>query len=248
MATIVQQAYTDFNALRLNGTNQDAWKRNPSFKDATVGTFAMWVRFPAVLASNGSIQVRTFGNASANEYMQFGITRQSTGDAPVNTLSIVRNYGGVIKTKAGSTTVVANTWSLIGRDSDGDLWLNGAKETAKYWGVAYGDPTRQYNSGWYNELPGTTKDMSFGTTRLNGGFGAYYNYDLNDTYEFNAVLTSTEWAELYAAGMGADPYTLSSGLQGKIINVIDFENRATPFIGSDGLTLAGSPLPSYITP
>ena len=30
MATIVQQAYTDFKALRLNGTNQDAWKRNPT--------------------------------------------------------------------------------------------------------------------------------------------------------------------------------------------------------------------------
>lgn len=248
MGTLIKAQYTDLHALRLDGTNQDAWVRNPSFKDASVGAFAMWVRFPAVLTGVGFIAVRTFGNSAANEYIQFGITRQTTGDAPTNTLYAVRNYGGVIKSKAGSISVVADTWSLIGRDSDGDLWLNSAKETAKYYGPAYGDPTRQYNSGWYNELPGTTKDMSFGTTRLNGGFGAYYQFDLNDTYEFNAVLTSGEWAELYAAGMGSDLKNLSSGLQGKIINVIDFENRATPFIGSDGLTLAGSPLPSYITP
>ena len=247
MATIVQQAYTDFAALRLNGTNQDAWKRNPSFKNASTWAFACWVRSPAVLSSNGYIVVRSMGNSSANDYMQFGITRQSTGDAPVNTLSAVRSYGGVVKNKAGSTTLAANTWYLIGRDSAGDLWLNGSKETAKYYGTAYGDPTKQYNSGWYNELPGTTKDLSHGTTRLNGVMGSYYQFDMNDQFEFNAVLTPTEWAYIHSRGMGSDPNTWTpSGLTGKIINCIDFENRATPFIGSDGLTLTNSP--SYITP
>lgn len=242
MATIVQQAYTDFAALRLNGTNQDAWKRNPSFKDASVGTFAMWVRFPVVITGNGQIAIRTLGNAGAADYMWFNLRSNNAFDKPVNVIERVSSFGGAIKQKCGSTTLAANAWYFVGGDSDGDLWVNGAKETPKYW-----RNTGERNPGYYNTLPGTTKDLSYGTTRYNGIIGGYYRVDVNDSYEFNSVLTSTEWAYIYSRGMGSDPNTWTpSGLTGKIINCIDFENRATPFIGSDGLTLTNSP--SYITP
>lgn len=223
--------------LRLNTpptANQDVWIRNPTFVNASTGAFALWVRFPAVLATNGYIAIKTIGRADNGDYMWFTLRRHSNLDAPTNVVDIFKSVGGTFSTKSGSTTIAADTWYLVGRDSAGDLWVNGTKETPSYW------LPNHYTSGYYNDIGGSIKDYSIGTTRYNGGVGGYHRVDVNDSYEFSAVLTSAEWAELYAAGMGADPRKLSSGLLAKIVNVWNFEKSLVPAIGPSANTLTGA--------
>lgn len=227
--------------LRLNTpptANQDVWVRNPTFVNASTGAFALWVRFPVVLATNGTIAIKTLGRADNGDYMWFCLRRNSNYDAPTNVVDIAKVVGGSISTKSGSTTIAADTWYLVGLDSAGDLWVNGTKETPSYWHINH------YTSGYYNDIGGSIKDYSIGTTRFNGIVGSYHRVDVNDSYEFNAVLTAPEWAELFAAGMGTDPRLLSPGLVAKIINVWDFEKRLVPAIGTSANTLTGANISS----
>lgn len=232
--------------LRLNTpptANQDVWIRNPTFKNATSGAMAVWVRFPEVLTGNGFVTIQALGNAGAAEYMLFTLRRNTARDAPTNVIDVLTNIGGLVKGKSGTTTLAANTWYLVGHDSLGDQWVNGSKEGVQHW---YGSsPTNVRTSGWYSDLPGVTKDLSFGALRHNGTTSFYGRNDINDPYEFSAPLTAPEWAELYAAGMGCNPRSLSPGLQAKIIDVWSFEQTLVPPIGTDTLTAANVVLADY---
>ena len=242
-----RRRYTDYYALRLNGTSQQIYVTNPTFQTYVNGAIRFRVRFPVVLAANGTIPIFTFSSAVAgNNSLLVVALRYNAGYAVAgNYIDVLykSTNGGTIYIKSGKTNISANTVYEVVVTSDGKIYLNGVEETYQKWTPSYG----YWNAGFFGSISGTSHDMTWGSNRNNGGVTTNYGrIDINEMCVFNAVPTSTEVTEMYAGGGTLDPLFYSAPLLAKLTDVHDMEQRLTPFVGANTYTPLGTGTPNYI--
>ena len=231
-------------AMHLDGSTQYAWKADPTFKDDSAGGISFWFRLTATLAADGAMIIFSMGDAGAKvgtygKSISFGL-RRNTALGTGTFLDILSIPSGSSPTydKAGSTPLSAGVWYNAISGSDGKIYLNGVEETYQYW-------TGHFTSGWFNSFTATNKDLAVGASRKAGSTAAFFGGDLmNVNYLPGRSFTSTEAAEIYAAGMSAPPSSLS--MYASLAPIWTFNGNTNDLLNVENLTAVASP--TYISP
>ncbi len=230
-------------AMHLDGTSQYAWKANPTFKNDSAGGISLWVRANSLLSSYGTTGIVTMADSAggATKFMSFDLRRNSGFPSSTST------YIGITDFHAGSpvaygyspTAISASAWLNAIFGSDGSLYINGSLQTLiKPIGLLLG-------AGWYNSISAANKDFAIGARRLAGVASNFSAIDImNVNYLPGRSFTSTEAAEIYAAGKCADPSTLS--MYASLAPIYTFNGNTNDLLNVENLTAVASP--TYISP
>jgi hypothetical protein len=240
-STKIWPSYTDAKALHLDGTSQYVWKADPSFKDDSAGSFAVWIRINTLLTTDMSMALCSLADAgtqvgSFGKSIAFDVRRNAGYGNGNNYLDITFIPDGSNPTeKSGSTPLTADTWMHVYFDSDGKICLNGVEETYQYWS------THHFTAGWFSDSVSANKDFAIGARRVPGSAVNFADVDFNNWCYYSRALTFTE-VELLAADMSVDPALAAPTAASALVSRWDFEGNANDAIGSNNATEVDSPI------
>lgn len=231
-------------AIHFDGTSRYAWKANPTFKNASAGGVSIWFRLTATFTSNGGRFLFTMADSGTlvgtyGKFIAFGVRRNSAlGTGTFLDILSIPSGSSPTYGKVGSTPLSAGVWYNAIFGSDGKIYLNGVEETYQYW-------TNHFTSGWFNSFTATNKDLGVGAMRIAGSPSNFFFGDMmNVNYLPGRPFTSTEAAEIYAAGMSAPPSTLS--MYASLAPIYTFNGNTDDLLGAENLTAVASP--TFIDP
>lgn len=244
--------FRDALCADFNGTDEYAYKDDPSWKSDTAGAFAIRMRADTLLGANGYRNIIAMGvNSGANASRMSIHQRRSASTSSQNRVALFHmgTHGGTQNLVHGNTALAATTWYSIVAQTTGSSWslyLNGSSEST----------TIEANSNtgdWLGDLSGSSHRLVFGTTWNANAPSNYFDGRLNECiYVGGRVLTGAEITEWHNAGVTRNPHRLS--FRGDIDSWWRFgDNRdsATTIydeVGSNHLTLVNMDASNYVAP
>lgn len=238
---MIGSIYGDNFAVRFNGTSQYAWRANPEYKSWTAGAIGMWVRFPALLASDGVLRIFSIrGTGTGSEYWTLSLRRNASGYGNTNCYIDIAVYDGGTAarvTRSNNTPIAANTWYHIGAGSGGNLLVNAGGSL-----INWSSPN--WTGQWFGAQGYTTPNAAFGADRVGTVASIFGRVDINNVIIPDRAITGTEWMEHYNAGMAGDPRRLSFASAIKHGYGMESSPRDDYGVGAanEPLTLVGTPL------
>lgn len=213
MGTIVApSSFRNALCADFNGTDEYAYRDNPSFKGDTQGCFAFWYRPTTVLSTLGFRDVISMGVRDAGNNATFSIRQRHNASLTIN--ATYRNQPildtGLRPTNGGTNNLVyadhilsagvTGLWVVQSNGSATQHAWNGTLLTSTAWNSTsnVGD--------WLGDISGSDHRLTLGCQFINNGATMFSGHRMNEVLYFNRPLTSGEITWLYNAGVPRNPH------------------------------------------
>lgn len=253
-AAIASARFTDLKAISLDGSTQNVYVNNPSFKSETSGCISFWYK-PTTLLTGTDTSHTIIGlgvsDAGNNSYLSIRQRVILFVHPTNNYISIIHRTtnGGATNQIAFSTTALTiGAWHHISIMSSGTSWSARVNDVSQAVTVIVGSNT----GDWFGDVSGSDHRMTFGGAWIaNAMNGTQYNAcTLDETIYVNRTLTAPENTALYNAGAPRTVRGLGLGTALKswwrMGDRGDTSSLILDRIGTNHLTTVGSP--TFVTP
>ena len=248
MGTLIGSTFRNTLALHANGTSQYAQASSVSFRNDTLGTISLWVRFTTVPTSRSFKSIFAIGSTVGGNFSRFYVgIRWNSGAGSLPRICVGSAHptqSTWITDAVGSTTLSAGVWYHVVVRSDGVVYVNNVLQTMTTWLVANGPLP-----GWFNSVTSATYNVTI-AARQDTTVSQFLDARVDEITYYNTALNPAEVLVLYNGGTPVNPHRFDfiSACQ-MWLRCGDSRDDATTLydeIGSNDFTLVGSP--SYVTP
>ena len=168
------------------------------YKNDNEGTICLWF--------NTSVKAGVYGWMWSHGQTSGGYQRISVGIQGANGYPVYQNNDGAQTTAEVQTDYADGDWHHMcfsGNGTSTYMYIDGTKQTLVY-------SAGSNNGDWFNDFS-LADNFHIGDLNYNGQGETYgFNGTLDEFVYFNKTLTGAEISELYNAGTGYNPFTIST--------------------------------------